>query len=201
MKMDQLSSLLGSDARARLVAYFVANPESRRHFRALERLTGIGKRSLQTELDRLEMLRLVDRKREGRRVVYTRSGYSPQWQAMERLVATYGIPVLLRSALAEVRGIEAAFLFGSLARGDARDDSDVDVLVYGDEIDAEELGRATLDVGVVLQRSLDVKEYDTARFVRANDPAVSFLPAALAGPKVWLLGAPERLPSGKSAPA
>jgi predicted nucleotidyltransferase len=197
MELDQLSSLLGSDARARLIAYFVANPEARRHVRALGRLTGIGKRSLQAELERLEKLRLVSRKREGRRVLYIRSGHSPQWQAMERLVASYGIPTLLRAALAEVPGVKAAFLFGSLARGDAREDSDVDLLVYGDGISAEDLGRATLDLGVVLQRPLDVKEYDTERFVRANDPAVSFLPAALAGPKVWLVGAPERLPSGE----
>lgn len=195
MALDQLSSLLGSDARARLIAHFVANPESRRHFRALGRLTGIGKRSLQTELERLEQFRLVHRQREGRRVVYIRSGDSPQWQAMERLVASYGIPVLLRAALAEVPGVKAAFLFGSLARGDAREDSDVDVLVFGDDIGAEELGRATLDLGVVLQRPLDVKEYDTERFVRANDPAVSFLPSALAGPKIWLVGTPDHLPS------
>src|SRR4051794_38409398 len=99
MQLDQLSPILGSEARARLLAHFVANPESRHHVRALERLTGIGKRSLHAELARLHGMGLICREREGRRVVYARSGYSAEWNAIERLVGTYGIPLLLRAAL------------------------------------------------------------------------------------------------------
>lgn len=194
MELDHFSSLLGSEARARLLAHFVANPESRHHVRALERLTGIGKRSLHAELARLDAMGLVHREREGRRVVYVRSGYSAEWSAIERLVGTYAIPLLLRAALAEVPGVKAAFIFGSLARGDARPDSDVDLLVYGDDIADGDLGRATLDAGVVLERRLDVKDYDTARFIRDNAPGKSFLHPALTGPKVWLIGSEDRLP-------
>jgi len=194
MELDHLSALLGSQARARLLAHFVANPESRHHIRALERLTEIGTRSLHAELARLDRMGLVHREREGQRVVYARSGYSAEWSAIERLVGTYGIPLLLRAALSEVPGVKAAFIFGSLARGDARPDSDVDLLVYGDEIADGDLGRATLDAGVVLDRRLDVKDYDTARFIRDNAPGKSFLHPALAGPKVWLVGSEDRLP-------
>ncbi|HYH78140.1 MAG TPA: nucleotidyltransferase domain-containing protein [Longimicrobium sp.] len=194
MQLDQLSPLLGSEARARLLAHFVANPESRHHLRALGRLTGIGKRSLHAEVARLEAMGLLRREREGRRVVYVRSGYSAEWRAIERLVGTYGIPLLLRAALAEVPGVHAAFIFGSLARGDARPDSDVDLLVFGDDIADGDLGRATLDAGVVLERRLDVKDYDTARFTRDNAPGRSFLNPVLAGPKIWLVGSEDRLP-------
>lgn len=194
MELDQLSAFVGSEARARLLAHFVARPESRLHVRALERDTGIGKRSLQKELARLVEMGLVRREHEGRRVVYARSGYTPQWRAIEKLVATYGIPLLLRAGLAGVPGVEAAFIFGSLARGDARPDSDIDLLVYGDDIPDEELGGAFLDLGVVLDRRLDVKDYDRARFEHDNDYRVSFLPSALAGPRIWLIGDEARLP-------
>jgi predicted nucleotidyltransferase len=194
MELDQLSPFLGSEARARLLAHFVARPESRLHVRALERDTGIGKRSLQAELRRLVEMGLVRREHEGRRVVYARSGYTPEWRAIERLVATYGIPLLLRAALVAVPGVEAAFIFGSLARGDARPDSDVDLLVYGNDIPDAELGGAYLDLGVVLERGLDVKDYDHERFEHDNDRRVSFLPTALAGPKVWLIGSERSLP-------
>ena len=194
MELDQLSAFVGSEARARLLAHFVARPESRLHVRALERATGVGKRSLQGELARLVEMGLVRREREGRRVVYVRSGYTPEWRAIEKLVATYGIPLLLRAALMGVPGVEAAFIFGSLARGDARPDSDVDLLVYGEEIPDEEFGSALLELGIVLDGRLDVKEYDRARFEHDNDFRVSFLPTALAGPKVWLIGSDADLP-------
>jgi predicted nucleotidyltransferase len=93
--------------------------------------------------------------------------------------------------------VEAAFIFGSLARGDARPDSDVDLLVYGDDIPDEELGSALLDLGIVLEGRLDVKDYDRARFEHDNDFRVSFLPTALAGPKVWLIGSEFQLPRAR----
>jgi predicted nucleotidyltransferase len=194
MTLDQLSPFLGSEARARLLAHFVVHPESREHVRSLERHTGLGKRSLQAELARLEAMGLVRREREGRRVVYVRSGYTPQWRAIEALVGEYGIPLLLRDALADVPGIEAAFIFGSLARGDARPDSDVDLLVYGDP-PLEALGEAIGDIALVLDRRLDVKTYNRTRFVRDNHFGVSFLPSALAGPKLWLFGSEQDLPA------
>jgi predicted nucleotidyltransferase len=193
MNLDRLSSFLGSEARARLLAHFVVHPESREHVRSLERHTGLGKRSLQVELARLEAMGLVRREREGRRVLYLRSGYTPQWRAIEALVGEYGIPLLLRDALAEVPGIEAAFIFGSLARGDARPDSDIDLLIYGDP-EHGRLGRAIGDLAMVLDRRLDVKTFDRVDFIRDNRHGASFLPVALAGPRLWLIGSDHDLP-------
>ena len=191
MDLDQLSGFVGSEARARLLAHFVALPESRLHMRALERDTGIGKRSLQKELARLVEMGLVRREREGRRVVYARSGYTTEWRSIEKLVATYGIPLLLRAALVGVPGVEAAFIFGSLARCDARPDSDVDLLVYGGELgDSFDF----LYVFGLLDRKLDDKWIDRERFIRWNDPRVSFLASALRGPKLWLIGSEDVFP-------
>ncbi|HEX6751495.1 MAG TPA: nucleotidyltransferase domain-containing protein [Longimicrobium sp.] len=195
MELDQLSAFVGSEARARLLAHFVARPESRLHVRALERATGVGKRSLQAELARLVEMGLVRREREERRVVYVRSGYTPEWRAIEKLVAAYGIPLLLRAALMGVPGVEAAFIFGSLARGDARPDSDVDLLVYGRDIPDGAVSAALADVYFMLERPVDLKLFDRDEFVRWNDPRVSFLPTAVTGPKRWLLGSEDRLPA------
>jgi predicted nucleotidyltransferase len=197
MELDQLSAFVGSEARARLLAHFVARPESRLHVRALERDTGIGKRSLQKELARLVEMGLVRREHEGRRVVYARAGYTPQWRAIEKLVATYGIPLLLRAGLAGVPGVQAAFIFGSLARGDARSDSDIDLLVYGEAIPDGAVSSALAGVYFLLARSVDLKLFDRDDFVRWNDPRVSFLPEALAGPKLWLVGSEFALPRGR----
>jgi predicted nucleotidyltransferase len=202
MTLDQLSPLLGSEARARLLAHFVVHPESREHVRSLERHTGLGKRSLQVELARLEAMGLVRREMEGRRVLYVRSGYTPQWRAIEALVGEYGIPLLLRDALADVPGIEAAFIFGSLARGDARPDSDVDLLIYGETMHGAELSRAFRDITLSLDRSVDTKLYDdAARFFADSRPGASFLPHALAGPKIWLIGSESVLPIALAAAA
>jgi predicted nucleotidyltransferase len=192
--MDLFGGFIGSQARARLLAHFVVHPDRREHGRALERHTGIGKRSLQTELDRLQEMGLIRGEPQGRRMIYVRDGSNPQWRAIDSLVAAYAPADVLRDVLRDVPGVEAAFIFGSVARGDARPDSDIDLLVYGDALGEGDLGGALLDAALVLDRPVDAKRYDRARFLRDAAPEASFLPRALAGPKQWLIGSPEVLP-------
>jgi predicted nucleotidyltransferase len=192
--MDRLNDFLGSEARARLLAHFVVHPDRRDHVRALERHTGLGKRSLQAELARLQGMGLVRREVDGRRVFYRRDDGNRQWRAVGSLVAEYAPGLVLRDALNDVRGIDAAFIFGSQARGDARPDSDIDLLILGEQIDDSELGAALLETALVLDRPVDVKRYDAERFVRDRAPGASFLPAALAGAMQFLIGSPDVLP-------
>lgn len=195
--MDQLHEFLGSEARARLLAHFVVHPDRRDHVRALERHTGLGKRSLQAELARLEAMGLIRRERDGRRVVYCRNADNRQWRAIESLVAEYAPGLVLRDALRDVEGIDAALIFGSQARGDARPDSDIDLLILGERIDDAALGAALLQTALVLDRPVDVKRYDAERFARDHIPGASFLPAALAGPAQFLIGSREMLPASR----
>lgn len=193
--MDLFGGFVGSAARARLLAHFAVHPDRREHGRALARHTGLGKRSLQAELERLETMGLVRREVEGRRILYVRDSANPQWRAIDSLVGAYAPGLVLRDVLQDVPGVEAAFIFGSLARGDARPDSDIDLLVYGDSIRDGDLGGALLDASLVLDRSVDAKRYNRERFLRDAKPDASFLPRALAGPKLWLIGSPAALPT------
>jgi len=198
MDLDLLYSLIGSETRARILAGFVANPEARRGMDALARLTGVGRRALRAELARLVEEGVLLREREGRRVVYART-WIPAWRTYETLMSSYGIPLLLQSALAEVPGVEAAFIFGSLARGDARPDSDIDLLVYGDEIPPGAVSSTFGYVYGLLDRKLDDKILDRELFQELNGPRASFLPSALAGSKVWLVGSESDLARAAAA--
>ncbi|HYW12885.1 MAG TPA: nucleotidyltransferase domain-containing protein [Longimicrobium sp.] len=192
--MDFLDSFMGSTARARLLAHFAVHPDRREHGRALARHTGLGKRSLQSELERLQAMGLVHREVEGSRVIYSRDSANPQWRAIDSLVGAYAPALVLRDVLQEVPGIEAAFIFGSMARGNARPDSDIDLLIYGNSIRDGAVGGALLDAALLLDRPVDTKLYDRELFLRDAAPGASFLPRALAGPKNWLLGSLDVLP-------
>jgi predicted nucleotidyltransferase len=199
--MDPLVGLLGSEARARLIVHFVVHPDSRLGARALARHLGVsGKRSLQIEVDRLIELGLLERHRSGREMLIVRREH-PQWKALSLLVAEYAPTLILRDALVDVPGLKAAFIFGSTARGDARPDSDIDLLLYGDEMPDREIGKALLNVAVVLDRRLDPKRYDADSFSEDARLGWGFLPSALRGPKLWLVGSPHDLPNPASATA
>ena len=189
-----LATLLSSHALARLVAHFVLHPDQALHFRALQRHTAVPNRSLQTELARLEVFGMVTRRAEGRHVTFGANTATPLWGALRQVVRQVAEPAeLLRDALADVPGIDAAFVYGSTARGTARPDSDLDLFVIGGLTDPTGLAARTMEVSALLEREVNVSRYSRAELkerLRAGNP---FVERVLAGPKRWVLGDQRRL--------
>jgi predicted nucleotidyltransferase len=189
---DALSSILASGALARLVIDLAVHPEEAPHGRALQRRTGLTPRSLQAELARLEGLGIVQRRPEGRLVRYALNEGSPRWRALRALVRELADPVdVLRSALADVPGVAAAFVFGSIARGDFREDSDVDLFVLGEGIPDDLLARRTIEAGVLLRREVSVVRMTSEELAHRIAAGSGFVLAVLRGAKLWVAGSQQ----------
>ena len=189
-RTDLLSTTLASGAMARLVTHFATRPDETRHVRALQRATALTPRSLQTELARLVRLGILRRHLDGRQVRYGLDEQNPRWRALRGLLRELADPAdVLREALSDVAGVEAAFLFGSYGRGtDIRESSDIDVFILHGDLPEDRLARRTLDAGVLLGREVNVvtTNYDDL-LVRLSEGS-GFLRAVLSGPKVWVTG-------------
>ena len=184
---DDLARALASHAMARLIRYYAVNPEAAPHGRALERATKLSPASLKNEIDRLTDLGLLVRERVGRLVRYRTNESSPLWAHFRALVRQLSAPKdVLPYALEDVEGVEAAFIFGSFAKGRDREDSDVDVLVYGEHVDDRALARHALEASVLLGREVNVVRLTPEEF-RANRVQRRFFRDIAREPKQWLL--------------
>ena len=188
---EPLASLLASKALAAVVIYFVLHPDRALHFRALQRVTGVSSRSLQHEIARLESLGLVQRERDGRLVRYRAVANHPRWSVLREMVRQFAEPAeLLRVALAEVPGLEAAFIYGSVARGDTHAESDIDVFALGDALKNLDtrlaLTQRAVEASILLNREVNVTRYTRDRLEARRTGG--FLNSVLAGPKQWLVG-------------
>lgn len=174
---------------ARVVIDFAVHPEDAPYGREIARRTGLTPRSLQTELARLESLGIVRRRREGRLVRYELIESSPRWRAMRALIRELADPVdVVRNALADVPGIAAAFVFGSFARGDTREDSDVDVFILDDGVPERQRARRTIDAEIFLGREISVVQMTRGEIAQRIQSGSSFIRNVFGGPKVWLVG-------------
>jgi predicted nucleotidyltransferase len=174
---------------SRVVIDFAVHPEDAPYGREIARRTGLTPRSLQTELARLESLGIVRRRREGRLVRYELIESSPRWRAMRALIRELADPVdVVRNALADVPRIGAAFVFGSFARGDTREDSDVDVFIIGKDIPDRLLYRGTIEAQILLGREVNIVDMTREDLARRIESGSSFIRNVLAGPKLWLVG-------------
>jgi len=174
---------------ARLLLHFVTHPDDPIHIRELRRLTGLGMGSLQTELRRLVRLELLSTIPDRNRVLYRLEYGHSRWRAFRSVLATTAEPAeLLRAAFAGVEGVDAAFVFGSQARGDTHDDSDIDLFIVGREDVHHAVSQALTEIELLLQREIDVILYTPERVqARASRPT-EFVRRVMREPKLWVAG-------------
>lgn len=190
-----LALLLTSAARAKLLQLFALFNEDRLRFREIQRRIGVGSRSLQHELKRLEALGLIARQGRGREVRYQARTETPLWLPVWQTIASLAQPAeVFQILLADLDGVNAVFIYGSIARDDARPDSDVDLFVIGGGIDEIELARRTSEAGALLGREINVAIYtppEIRAMVRAGHP---YMGRVLHQPKVWIRGENDENP-------
>jgi predicted nucleotidyltransferase len=76
---------------------------------------------------------IVVPERDGNRLYYAANSEHPLYREICSLVEkTSGIAQKLKDALKAVTGIECAFIFGSIAKGEEKAHSDIDLIVIGD---------------------------------------------------------------------
>ena len=192
--------LLGlSPALVGILRYFVLRPDAEPRLRELQRLLGLSSASTQRELARMVALGALERRVRGREVRYvavTTPDAQKVWRVLRTLVRDLSAPVtLVQEALRDVPGIEAGFVFGSEARGAARPDSDVDVLVVGDAIDTRAMHRRLVEAALLMGREINPLRYSRAQFAERLRSGAGFVRDVLRGPKAWVAGSAAALPS------
>jgi predicted nucleotidyltransferase len=196
---DSLDLLGMPTAEARLIRYFLVRPEARPHMREIQRALDLGGASVQRALSRLVVLGALQRTEEDGRTLYSAVPRASVWRALRLLESETKDPTpLMRDALCDVQGIEAAFVFGSMATGRIHDESDVDLLVVAQpSLDRRELNRRTAETGLLLGRQVNTVRYTrealAERLGNQSDPAWGFVHAVLRAPKQWVAGAADAL--------
>ncbi len=128
-----LAKLLGSEVRAKVIAWLCTRPEGPAIGRELARSLGVNQMAASKELRRLQDLGLLRAgERIGRARPYHLNEQFPLLPGLRSMVLyATGVVVTLRDELRDQPHIDLAFVCGSLALGTDRPESDVDVLVVG----------------------------------------------------------------------
>ncbi len=183
-----LLRLIGTSAARSVLGVFVMEPARAIHQREVARRAGVGLRSAQLALGRLESLGLIKSERDGNRRNYCADRTS-QFEELRGLLAPeFGITGVLIRALAPFASrITHAFIFGSAASGEDRVGSDIDVLVVGN-VTGDELVSSIADAQRELGREIDLISYTPQDFSARIAAGNHFLTATLATPRIDLIG-------------
>ena len=152
-------------------------------------LAGIGARAtVDRELRRLLASGLVTVERVGRTRLFRAPVDSPLYEPLRQLLErSFGAEVQLRNGLAGRDDVDAAAIFGSWARGEARPSSDIDLLVIGTATQ-ERLERDLRPVSKSAGREINLVIFPRDELRRRLDAGSGFLRAILEGPLIALVG-------------
>lgn len=166
--------------------------QSNRSFFATEiiALAGAGSGAVQRELARLEQSGLVTARRIGRQKHYQANAASPVFAELRGLVLkSCGLADVLRAALAPLSArIQAAFVFGSLAKGQDTAASDIDLMLVSDSLGYPDVFAVLEEAGTRLGRAVNPTIYTPQELARRKEEGNAFVTRVWEQPKIWLIG-------------
>lgn len=190
-KLDTVASLsdvLFGRTRQKVLALFFGHPDESFYLREVARRTGQALGAVQRELAQLAAAGILGRERQGNQVRFRVNPQCPVYPELKALVTkTVGAADVLRAALRPLaERIRAAFLFGSFARGEQRQHSDVDVMVVGD-VSFRDLSAALAQAERRLGRPVNPVLYTPDEFACKRAENHHFLTRVLEEPKILLI--------------
>jgi predicted nucleotidyltransferase/DNA-binding HxlR family transcriptional regulator len=185
--MNRLPEILSSRARAEIFRLLFSGTGEEFHVREMERRSGLNESTVRQELRKLVRLDLVQSRRDSNRVYYRAKTENPLYPEIRNLVLkTSGLADVLKSALADKR-IRVAFVFGSIASGEEKTGSDVDLMVIG-RLGLRDLSGLLSGVEEKIGREVNPHVMSENEFRSRLKAKEHFMSSVLTGPKIFIVG-------------
>jgi len=185
----KLAQVLFPRARTAVLSELSSLGESGLHLREIARRTGLNSKTVMRELHALRDAGILASERVGNQVIYRFNTHCPIYEELRSIVRkTVGLAGVLRDALAPFESrIEEAFVYGSHARGEEEEESDVDLMIVGD-VSLREISSAVRDAGRALRRVVNPTLYSPADYAKECATANSFVERVATGLRIDVLG-------------
>lgn len=185
-----IATSLFSDSQARLFRWLFGQPKRSYHLSELRRLTELGSASLQRELNRLVDSGLVLSERVGNLRRFQANPDSPVYAELVALTRkTLGAVPLLREALQPIAArLDSAFIYGSVAKQTDTAQSDIDLMLVGEDLSLNEVLTLLLPLETALGRTINPACYTRSEYSKRLAEPDSFVNRVLAQPTLPLIG-------------
>jgi predicted nucleotidyltransferase len=189
-----LDAVLLGKTRSAVLREMFLNPDRRVSFNELVRRVKSGDGAVARELKILIEAGLVVERREGNQRFLAARKDSPVFVELKAFISkTSGAPFIVREVLAGLEDqIAIAFVFGSVAQGSERVDSDLDLFVIGTagySVVTERL----YPIEERLGRRVEVLYFDPTSAQDRKSLRKSSMKSILSGPKLFVLGDESKL--------
>jgi len=188
------ASLFFGSYRRRVLALLLLHPGEHFHLREIARATHTQPGTVRRELSLLASAGVIERETQGNQVRFRANESYPIYEELRSILKkTTGVADQLRAALAPLAGsIVTAFIYGSIASGQERATSDIDLMVVGN-VKFEDVIRLIHPYQEELRREINPHVYTAVEFRHKAREKNSFVARVLKLPKILVVGDQDEL--------
>lgn len=188
-QLTSVGDLLFGQTRGRVLALLYGSPDETLFVRQIARQVETSVGTVQRELNLLADAGLIKRSTVGNLVFYQANQEHPEYPELRALLAkTAGVFQMLKRALAPLSSrIGIAFVYGSVARGEEKATSDIDLMVIG-AASLDEVLDAVRPVEKRLGRPVNPTIYSNEDLKARLRSGNHFLQSLKKSKKVYLIG-------------
>ena len=150
-----LEYFITSKTKRSLLKLFLTNPERAFYTREVAKLTGEPLNAVRRELGYLEKAGLLKSYRQANLKYFKVIKEFPFLPELKKIIyATIGLGDYLKNKLADSESIDLAFIYGSVARNEETERSDIDLFVVG-KIEEKELHKLVSEIEREIGREIN----------------------------------------------
>jgi len=190
-----LAGALFTPVQQRVLRLLFGQPTRRFQSAELIRLARGGTGAVHRQLARLESAGWVTVTRVGNQKHYQANAECAAFEELRGLVAkTVGLVEPIRQALAPLaKRIDAAFIYGSIAKGTDRAESDIDLVVLADDVGYSEIFSALKEAEAALGRPISPNVMQRVEWNAKRARKGSFAARVAAQPRLFVMGTNDDL--------
>lgn len=192
--MNILADIFSSKTRAEFFRILFGLDSVELHLREIARQSGLTIGTVRQEAEKLKRLSLILKRKDGNRAYYKANKKHPLYDLINKMVLrTFGVIGVLEQELKDF-DLEFAFIFGSVASGKNRLESDVDLFLIGNtslRAVSSTVSQASLKIG----KEINVHVMKPEEFRRRKLDGEHFVTRVLETPILMIMGNEDELRS------
>jgi len=193
MPSTAIGDALFTKTQQRVLGLLYGNPGKSFYTNEIVRRAAMGRGTISRELGRLVAAGLLVVSREGNQRHYRANPDNPVYNELKDIVRkTFGIADVIRKALVQVNDrIAWAFIYGSIAKGEATASSDIDLLVASESLAYADLMKVLTGAEQLLDRPINPSIYTIEQIKNKVHDKNVFLSRLMEQPKLWIKGSED----------
>lgn len=190
---NMLTGLFTSKVRIEILSTFFLNQDKDFYVRELTRITGADYKNINVELRNLENIGLLSSRKQGNLKYYSLNKEFLIYDELKSiLIKTRGAVPVINNVLSNMKGIQFAFIYGSMATGEETAKSDIDLMVIG-KVSLERLLNRLRKPEETLAREINTSLFDISEIKARISKHDSFITEVMNSPKFLIVGDEEKL--------